>query len=247
MFFPRFFLQGAGQAVSALLRRGVRITASMAALATGAALTGCATFNAPPKVDLADTRPVQPPPVPQVPPTNGAIFQVSQYRPLFEDHRARLVGDTLTISIVEKVTASQSSNSSVDKSGSLDGSIKAVPLVKTSPLDRASISGTSTNTFAGKGATENTNDFSGMITVIVTGVLPNGHLQIAGEKQIGVNDNVDVLRFSGQVDPRTIQPGNTVASAMVANVRVQHRGRGPAADANRIGWLSRFFLNVLPI
>jgi len=225
----------------------LRLAIALLATAALSGLTGCATFNAPPKVDLADTRPVQAVPTLQALPNNGAIFQASQYRPLFEDHRARLVGDTLTISIVEKVTASQSSNSSVDKSGSLEGALKAVPLVKTSPLDRASISGSSANTFAGKGATENTNDFSGMITVIVTGVLPNGHLQIAGEKQIGVNDNVDVLRFSGQVDPRTIQPGNTVASAMVANVRVQHRGRGPAADANRIGWLSRFFLNVLPI
>jgi flagellar L-ring protein precursor FlgH len=186
-------------------------------------------------------------PTVQAPPTNGSIFQMSQYRPLFEDHRARLVGDTLTINIVEKVSASQSSNSSVDKSGTLEGAVKAVPLIKPNPLDRASVSGSSANTFAGKGATENTNDFSGVITVIVTGVLPNGHLQIAGEKQIGVNDNVDVLRFSGQVDPRTIQPGNVVASGLVANVRVQHRGRGPAAEANRIGWLSRFFLNVMPI
>lgn len=218
---------------------------AIAALSLG--MTGCATINPPPKVDLADTRPVQAMPTVQAPPTNGSIFQMSQYRPLFEDHRARLVGDTLMINIVEKVTASQSSNSSVDRSGSLDGSVKALPLIKSNPLDRASISGTSTNTFEGKGATENTNDFSGVITVIVTGVLPNGHLQIAGEKQIGVNDNVDVLRFSGQVDPRTIQPGNVVASGAVANVRVQHRGRGPAAEANRIGWLSRFFLNVLPI
>jgi flagellar L-ring protein precursor FlgH len=240
-------LAGASLTVRARLEQRLRLATALAFLVVGSALTGCATFNAPPKVDLADTRPVQAIPTLQALPSNGAIFQVSQYRPLFEDHRARLVGDTLTISIVEKVTASQSSNSSVDKSGSLEGALKAVPLVKTSPLDRASISGTSASTFAGKGATENTNDFSGMITVIVTGVLPNGHLQIAGEKQIGVNDNVDVLRFSGQVDPRTIQPGNTVASAMVANVRVQHRGRGPAADANRIGWLSRFFLNVLPI
>lgn len=245
--FSTLFLPCSVQTDGGDLWRGLRLAAGLVVLAAGSALTGCASFNAPPKVDLADTRPVQAVPTLQTPPSNGAIFQVSQYRPLFEDHRARLVGDTLTISIVEKVTASQSSNSSVDKSGTLDGSIKAVPLIKTSPLDRASISGTSSNTFAGKGATENTNDFSGMITVIVTGVLPNGHLQIAGEKQIGVNDNVDVLRFSGQVDPRTIQPGNTVASAMVANVRVQHRGRGPAADANRIGWLSRFFLNVLPV
>ena len=81
----------------------------------------------------------------------------------------------------------------------------------------------------------------------MTGVLPNGHLLIAGEKQIGVNHNVDVLRFSGQVDPRAIQAGNVVASAQIANVRIEHRGRGAQADAQGIGWLGRFFLNVLPI
>ena len=111
---------------------------------------------------------------------------------------------------------------------------------------RTTAEGSSANTFAGKGSTENTNDFSGTITSVVTEVLPNGHLLITGEKQIGVNQNVDVLRFSGQVDPRAIQPGNTVASAQIANVRIDHRGKGAQADANGIGWLGRFFLNVLP-
>ena len=78
-------------------------------------------------------------------------------------------------------------------------------------------------------------------------MLPNGHLLIAGEKQIGVNSNVDVLRFSGQVDPMLILPGNTIRSVQIANVRVEHRGRGQQADAQTIGWLSRFFLNILPI
>ena len=88
---------------------------------------------------------------------------------------------------------------------------------------------------------------SGTITVLVTGVLPNGHLLIQGEKQIGVNANVDVLRFSGQVDPRAIQPGNSVPSAQIANVRVEHRSRGQQADAQVMGLLSRFFLSVMPI
>jgi flagellar L-ring protein precursor FlgH len=140
----------------------LRLVYAAALLATAVLsplMTGCATINPPPKVDLADTRPVQAIPTVQASPVNGSIFQMAQYRPLFEDHRARLVGDTLTINIVEKVTASQSSNSSVDRSGSLDGSVKALPLIKSNPLDRASISGTSSNTFEGKGATENTNDF----------------------------------------------------------------------------------------
>ena len=78
-------------------------------------------------------------------------------------------------------------------------------------------------------------------------VLPNGHLLVAGEKQIGVNHNVDVLRFSGQVDPRAIQAGNIVASAQIANVRIEQRGRGAAGRGAGDGLAGRFFLNVLPI
>jgi flagellar L-ring protein FlgH len=167
---------------------------------------------------------------------------------LFEDHRARLVGDSLTVTIVEKISASQSQTSSVDKSGSTTGAITALPLLgAASKLSKLSAQGESANTFAGKGATQSSNDFSGTITTVVTGVLPNGHLLIAGEKQIGVNANVDVLRFSGQVDPVTIQSGNSVPSTRVANVRIEHKSRGQQGDAQLIGWLARFFLSVLPI
>ena len=179
--------------------------------------------------------------------TNGAIYQAAGYRPLFEDHRARLPGDTLTVQIVEKVSASQKSTSSVDKTGKLDGAITALPGISANSFGRAGIGGNSANTFGGKGATESSNDFSGTITVLVTGVLPNGHLMIQGEKQIGVNANVDVLRFSGQVDPRAIQAGNSVPSTQVANVRVEHRSRGQQADAQVMGLLARFFLSVMPI
>lgn len=215
--------------------------------ALGLALAGCSSFSEP-RVEMADTRPVAPAAAPAAPaPVNGAIFQASQYRPLFEDHRARLVGDTLTVSIVERVSAAQSSTSSIDKSGSIDASVSALPMVSPNSFGRARVQAQSSAGFAGQGATENTNDFSGTITVIVTRVLPNGHLQIAGEKQIGVNSNVDVLRFTGQVDPRTIQPGNVVPSTQIANVRVEHRGRGAQGDATSVGWLSRFFLSLWPI
>ena len=219
----------------------------LALAAAAVLLAGCQTLNAPPKVDVAEPTSARPAPLAAPVLSNGSIFQPSQYRPLFEDHRARLVGDTLTVQIVEKVSASQKSTSSIDKTSELSAAVTALPLVNPNSFGRASAAGSSSNTFAGKGSTENSNDFSGTITAIVTGVLPNGHLLIAGEKQIGVNHNVDVLRFSGQVDPRAIQPGNSVASAQIANVRIEHRGRGAQAEAQGIGWLARFFLNVLPI
>jgi Flagellar basal body L-ring protein len=221
-----------------------------AALAALLALGGCASVNEyrAPRVEMPDTTPVLPaaPPAPAA--ANGAIFQGATYRPLFEDHRARLPGDTLTVQIVEAVSASQKSTSSVDKSGEVDASVSRLPLLNSSSslLGRLGAGASSSNTFSGAGATASSNDFSGTITAMVTGVLPNGHLLVAGEKQIGVNANVDVLRFSGQVDPRAIQPGNVVPSARIANVRVEHRGRGQQADAQLMGWLGRFFLNVLP-
>jgi len=224
----------------------VRLVAAIgAALAACAALSGCLTMN--PRVEVAEPTSALPAPTPVVAQSNGSIYQAASYRPLFEDYRARHRGDLLTVQIVEKVQASQSSKSSIDKNGSVDAKVAALPGLNPSRLNRASVEGTSSNSFAGKGSTESTNNFFGSISVVVIDVLPNGHLLIAGEKQIGVNSNVDVLRFSGQVDPLQIQPGNTIPSLQVANVRVEHRGRGAQADAQSIGWLSRFFLNILPI
>ena len=133
------------------------------------------------------------------------------------------------------------------RSGSVSAGVTAIPLLPSTALNRLSATGSDANSFAGKGTVQNSNDFSGTITATVVQVLANGHLIVSAEKQIGVNANVDVLRFSGQVDPQSIAPGNSVQSTAIANVRIEQRGRGQQAEAQSMGWLSRFFLNVLPI
>lgn len=231
-------------------------------LLVSGALAGCRSLYPVPKVDFAtatapDLPASGPTPIPEQVPLpqqpinaaqgNGAIFQAAAYRPLFEDHRARMVGDTLTVNIVENVSASQSADSTIDKTGKVDTSVSALAGLPAAQLGKLGVTGSSTNSFEGKGKTESTNQFSGTITALVVGVLPNGGLLIAGEKQVGLNHRVDVLRFTGQVDPRSIQPGNVVQSGAIANVRIENRGRGALDDAQGIGWLSRFFLNILPI
>ena len=218
----------------------------LTAITASALLAGCATPYPQPQVELAHTPVVNLPPMQPIAPTNGSIYQGATYRPLFEDHRARLVGDTLTINITERVSASQTSTSELSKSGSLAASVTALPGIASNSFGRAGAAATSANDNKGKGSNQNTNEFTGAITAVVTAVLPNGHLMISGEKQIGVNHNVDVLRFSGQVDPRMIAQGNAVPSTSVANVRIEQRGRGAVSDAHAVGWLSRFFLNLAP-
>ncbi len=173
-------------------------------LAPACLLSGCLASIANymyPRVEMAETQPVAPVvAAPQAAPT-GSIFQSSTYRPLFEDHRARLVGDTLTVQIAEKVAASQKSTSSIDKTGDSSAGVTAIPGISPGSFGRANFGANSANTFAGKGSTENTNDFTGTITVVVREVLPNGHLLVAGEKQIGVNANVDVPALLGPARP----------------------------------------------
>ena len=214
------------------------------------ALHGCSVLEQAqriPPVEVLDAKGVEPVAMVEPVRSNGAIFQGDRYRPLFEDHRARLVGDTITVLITEKVSATQKSSSTVDREGTLEATITAVPFASPNSFNRARAQAEHKNDFTGKGTTENSNDFSGTISATIVRVLPNGHLIVAGEKQIGVNANVDVLRFSGQVDPRAIAPGNSVPSTSIANVRIEQRGRGQQAEAQSMGWLARFFLSLWPV
>ena len=199
------------------------------------------------QVDFA-TAPAASPaaPVATLRPATGSLFQAASYRPSFEDRRARLVGDTVTIQIIENINASQKSSSTANRSSSMDASISAFPFAKVATLGKLGVGTSSENDFSGKGGTESANTFSGSITATVVDVLPNGHLVVTGEKQIGVNQNVDVLRFSGTVDPRVIQPGSIVSSTQVANARIESRGRGAQAEALTVGLIARFFLALLP-
>ena len=225
--------------------------ARLAATAALALLTGCATLNPPPPVDLLPTTPppVAATPRPQVA-TTGSLFHAASYRPAFEDQRARLVGDVVTIAIKEEIDAKQNSTSNVGRNSSTEAGITALPLLSSKTAakvaDRTKIGAGYESTFEGKGDTLAKNDFKSNITAIVTDVLPNGHLVVAGEKQVGVNRSVDVLRFSGIVDPRRLQPGSVIDSRYVANVRVISRGLGEQAEAQAMGWLGRAFNSITP-
>ena len=212
----------------------------------GLLLAGCETIPKPVKVDFAEARPAPLPMLAAPRPANGSLFQAVSYRPAFEDPRARTIGDTITIQIVENVTASQVSKSTSNRTTSMDAGVSAAPLISAMDIANLKVGASSTNDFSGKGGTESANTFAGTITATVVEVLANGHMIVTGEKQVGVNQNVDVLRFSGTVDPKTVQPGNVVSSNKVANARMESRGRGAQAEAQTVGLLTRFFFSFLP-
>lgn len=222
--------------------RALRPIAALGLLAT---VAGCATVTVPP-VEMHAAAPAQAA-APARAPTVGAIFQSATHRPLFEDRRARLVGDTLTILIEEQVSASQQSTSKIDRSASVGASTSALPWASARFLGRLGVDASSSASHDADGQTGSTNSFSGIITVQVRDVMSNGNLLVVGEKQIGVNQNVDVMRFSGIVNPAQIRGGNVISSTQVAEARLEQRGRGDVGRVQGMGWLTRFFLSVAPV
>lgn len=222
------------------------LTTILALLAIAAVVTGCADIE--PRVSMPETTAVALRVPAREPATNGAIFQVkSAYRSLAEDNTPMFPGDILTIALEEKSSASRTSNSAASKTGTVEAKIPVLRGFTGAGLTGAAASANSNNTYEGSGTASNSNAFEGRITVTVIERLPNGNLMVAGEKQIGINHNTENIRFSGVVNPLQIQPGNVISSTQVADARLEYTGKGYIDEAQRMGWLSRFFLSALPI
>jgi flagellar L-ring protein FlgH len=178
-----------------------------------------------------------------VPPaTDGAIYNVASYRPMFEDRRARHIGDMLTISIVEKTSAVKAGQSSGSKSGSASFGVPALAQGRLG----ATVGANTANKFADADNQSSSNTFSGTIAVTVSEVLANGNLIVSGEKQVALDKGIEYIRFSGMVSPDTIQAGNMVSSTLVADARVEYRTSSHIDRAEMNSMMSRFFQSLLP-
>ncbi|MFZ6748380.1 flagellar basal body L-ring protein FlgH [Undibacterium sp. Ren11W] len=221
----------------------MKITIFMA-LCFGACFSGCAVTPTPIVHQPMTVQPQSAKPQREM---NGAIFQSAFYRPLFEDSRARLIGDVMTVSISEKTSAGKAAASSGSKSGGASFSAPVVLGIPAATLAKASISTTSSSKFDEKGAETASNSFTGTIAVTVIDVLPNGNLLVSGEKQIAFDKGAEFVRFSGVVNPLTIAAGNLVASTQVADARFEYRSTSHVDVAEMNSLLTRFFLSFIPL
>jgi flagellar L-ring protein precursor FlgH len=210
-------------------------------------VSGCALVPPEPVVTGPLTAP-PPAPIPATAIPNGSIYQPTAYGnyPLFEDRRPRNVGDIVTVLIQEKTNAAKNVQTSTDREGDAGFGITTAPDMLPSNILNNTFDMSGNNSSQGKGSTRADNTFQGTLTTTVIGVLPNGNLQIAGDKQLAINRGSEHIRFSGVVDPRSITGSGTVLSTQVADARIEFRSQGVMDEVQTMGWLQRFFLNISP-
>ncbi|MBB5400624.1 flagellar L-ring protein precursor FlgH [Paraburkholderia youngii] len=220
-----------------------RTAVALVQLTLLAALGGCALV---PKQPIIQQPMTALPPVPPQAQAPGSIYNPGfAGRPLFEDQRPRNVGDIITIVIAENINATKNSGANASRNGSTNFNVPTAGFLG-GLFAKTNLSATGTNGFAGTGGANASNTFNGTITVTVTGVQANGNLIVSGEKQMLINQGNEFVRFSGVVNPNTISSLNAVYSTQVADAKIEYSAKGYINEAETMGWLQRFFLNVAP-
>ena len=212
-------------------------------LVAGLSISACTTV---PPTNVHQPMTARPAPRTETLPASGSIYQAGASRTLFEDRRARYVGDTMTIAIEEATSASTKSSTNATRATSISAAVPTITGLPGKSLQGIGLSANSSNSLAGKGDAAANNVFTGTITVTVIEVLPNGNLLVSGEKQVSIGAGTEFIRLSGIVNPFFINAANTINSAFVADARIEYKESGVISEAQVMGWLARFFLSFLP-
>ena len=222
-------------------------------ISVAAILAGCAELPSASKQSLVngDTT-ARPETQALVATSKGSLVPTSRpaattHRGLFEDRRAVRVGDTLTVMLNETTRASKDIGTNARRLSS--NGLNAGLNISTSTGSPTGLNGgvnsNGSTSFDSKGGSSASNQFLGTITVTVIEVLPNGNLNVAGEKRLAVGHEEEVIRFGGIVSPSTLQ-GNTVLSSQVADARIEYRGQGITDQIQSPGFLTKLFTKFSP-
>ena len=177
-----------------------------------------------------------------------SLWQAGQAPPtsLIADHKARRVGDIITILIKEEATAKSELKESHAKDSATKAAITEIKniLGYTRPDTTASgetrglpsVDWSSARKYDSTASAESKKTLEFRITAIVKEVLPNGNLLIEGGREIRHDRDVRVLHISGVVRPVDVTSANAVESDYVAQMRVSYENKGPGARTKNKGW-----------
>lgn len=212
------------------------------------ALAGCGTFDRMKQIGKApELTPMQNPtavygkrpvimPMPVVEPKQSQANSLwrAGARTFFNDQRANNIGDILTVSINITDSANVKNTTERSRTSAEDSDLTNFfglenHLGSITPGSLTSLGATSSN--KGAGSVVRSESINLTVAAVVTQVLPNGNLVIAGRQEVRINHEVRDLLISGMVRPEDISSHNIIPHTQIAEARISYGGRGIISDA----------------
>ena len=190
----------------------------------------------------------------------GSLFDAAQNRLLFEDDRARHVGDIVLVKVVENASGNNKADTKANKQTSNNlgvssffgnTAVKPLPLLPSMGLKGAVgstpiLETTSASDLNATGETKRGAEMIASVGARVVSLLPGGIMEVEGARQLRINEENQILVVKGLIRGRDIGPDNSVTSDRLANATIEYYGEGVLADKQRPGWLTRILDNVWP-
>jgi flagellar L-ring protein FlgH len=180
-----------------------------------------------------------------VPTTPGSLWNdTGRLADMVADYKASRVGDLVTISVAQNLSANNADNVSTNRAFSATSGIAALPgQLKTAGVTNL-FSPSSTEVLTGKSAASSQTSLTTILTGRVAAVLPTGTLVVEAERQITMDNQKETVILRGLVRPGDLDATNTITSNQVGDLEVEVKGKGVTAEGVRppnpvVKWIMR--------
>jgi flagellar L-ring protein FlgH len=177
--------------------------------------------------------------------TSGSLWNDSgRLANMVADYKASRVGDLVTISVAQNLSASSTGNVSTNRSFTANSGITALPgQLKTTGVANL-FSPSSAQVLSGKAQATSQTSLSTTLTGRVAAVLSSGTLVVEAERQITMNNQHETVILRGLVRPGDLDAANTVLSNNVGDLEVEVKGKGIVSEGTRppnplVKWILR--------
>jgi len=165
-------------------------------------------------------------------------IQTVRQASLYADVKARSIGDIVTVAIVERASGSNTSRLTTRKNTKLNNNAaEGTGILSFFP--EFGMSAEMGRDHDGSGQLSREGRLTATMAAVVVEVRPNGDLAIAGEREVGINEEVEILKLTGVIRPEDIGPGNVVYSTDIADARIAYKGEGIVTSGSRPNLLVR--------
>jgi flagellar L-ring protein precursor FlgH len=172
----------------------------------------------------------------------------------FRDQRAKTIGDILTVLIdIEDRAQMQNQtqrrrenteNAALPSFFGFEQKLDAILPNEVDPENLVELGSDSSS--AGSGSVNRTERILLRVAAVVTQVLPNGNLVIAGRQEVRVNFELRELRIAGVIRPEDISNMNAIDYDKIAEARIAYGGRGQITDVQQPRYGQQVLDVILP-
>jgi flagellar L-ring protein precursor FlgH len=158
-----------------------------------------------------------------------------------KDQRAANEGDIVTVNIEIEDKAQISNTTNRSRIAAEDSSASSILGYESSfaqilpeAIDPTNlINLDSSGSTEGAGSVNRDESIELRVAALVTQVLPNGNLVIAGRQEVRVNFEIRDLKVAGIIRPEDITSTNTIEFDQIAEARISYGGRGHLTDVQQ--------------